>query len=182
MPSTVLQRPKWRGFSSAAGLMRELIINGSRDPVVRDFAVSLLRQVPEMFPLHEAEVLHAFVRESIRYTDDPHGEDLYQLPTLTLENGAGDCDDKVILLGSLARSVGFPVRICFVFENARSRFDVMDNEFPVHVYLELDLNKGSGPAKWCPAETIPCPRPNGEYRYLELGQSYPYGFTEYVEV
>lgn len=176
--------PKFLSYSKASGLMKELIVNGSRDPKVRDFALRLIAQVPEMFSLAEAEILHCFVRNSIRYTDDTYSEDVYQLASLTLENGCGDCDDKVILLGSLARSVGFPVRICFVFmapPGSAKGFN-QESEFPTHVYLEMDMNKGQGAPRWVPAETVPAPKPDGGFGYLELGEAYPWGYVDKVQV
>lgn len=54
--------------------------------------------------------LHNFVNQSVRYVTEP-GERLVH-PALTLEAGAGDCDDMAMAAVALARAAGRRARIC----------------------------------------------------------------------
>jgi|FreactTroBogLake_1042271.scaffolds.fasta_scaffold30882_3 hypothetical protein len=58
--------------------------------------------------------LHAFVRDCIDYRRDVEGVETLQTPIQTLNVLAGDCDDKAILLCSLAGSIGFQTRFCAI--------------------------------------------------------------------
>lgn len=174
--------PKWKSFSQAVGLMGSIVKSGSRDPKVRGMALTLLKGTTSMFPVDELSRLFMFVRDSVRYTDDPFGEDLYQTPSLTLENRSGDCDDKVILLAALARSVGFNVRLAFVFTGPPSMTERHEAEFPEHVYCEVDVSKGMGLPRWVACETIPVPRSSGGFGYCSLGETCPLGTVEFSEL
>ena len=173
-----LSAPKYHSYSQAHALMGQMIRESTNDPYVRELATSLIKNIPSDDHFGELEVLFEYVRDRIRYTADPTDEDLYQTASLTFETGVGDCDDKVIALGSLLRSVGFPVKMVFVFD-APPKYET---EFPAHVYLMADQNKGSGQAKWIPLETIPVPGGRGGNILMGMGEIYPYGFPEEVEV
>lgn len=60
--------------------------------------------------LGEAERLLAFVRDDIRYVKDIDGVETLHDPVTLLRLGAGDCDDKAILLASLLLSIGHTPR------------------------------------------------------------------------
>lgn len=55
-----------------------------------------------------------FVRNEIAYRKDIAGVETLQTPSLTLRVGAGDCDDKCILFGALAESIGHLTRFIAV--------------------------------------------------------------------
>lgn len=56
----------------------------------------------------EAVALFRFVRDRIRFVNDPVGIETLRGPRATLELGGGDCDDKATLLASLLGAVGIP--------------------------------------------------------------------------
>lgn len=65
----------------------------------------------------EARTLLEFVRDQIRYVRDTDGLELLHDPATVLQIGAGDCDDKAILLASMLGSIGHPTRfIAVAFE------------------------------------------------------------------
>ncbi|MEK6683896.1 MAG: transglutaminase-like domain-containing protein [Nitrospirota bacterium] len=66
--------------------------------------------VPEKNWRSECEAIFEAVRSHIRYTRDIEGIDTYQHPVRTLEWGGGDCDDYTIVLASMLKSVGYPVK------------------------------------------------------------------------
>lgn len=125
MPVYLLdQQPRvWRGRLSPghAGtaqtlrLMRALVREGARDLRIRNTAVGVIRGagVAAHDFLGELAALYGFVRDRVRFTRDPVGVELLQGAVVTLERGAGDCDDKATLLGALLEAVGHPAELRF---------------------------------------------------------------------
>ncbi len=62
----------------------------------------------------EANQVHLFVRDNIRYVKDVRGVETLQTPIQTLRLKQGDCDDKSILVCSLLESLGHPTRLIAV--------------------------------------------------------------------
>ncbi len=54
----------------------------------------------------EIAALFDFVQNEIRYTLDPRGLEQLHHAEEVLRQGAGDCDDMVILLGAMLESIG----------------------------------------------------------------------------
>ena len=90
----------------------------------------------------EADVLHRFVRDEIRYVRDIRSMETLFFPDKTLNLKAGDCDDMAILFSTLAETIGFETRFCAIGVNGE--------EFS-HVSAQA-LIPGFG---WINAETIP---------------------------
>lgn len=110
--------------------MAEIINLSSKNPVVREWARTILSDVMVNKKRDEAEAIHNFVRDHIRYTRDPYGWEYIQTPPILLKgvqdhkesNAArpiGDCDDMTTLSLSLMKSVGFPVVIKTVAYNGK---------------------------------------------------------------
>lgn len=122
-------------------LMGELIKRGKVSIPVRNLALSLYRDagLPQKDYAGEINAATAFVRDHIRYTRDITGMETLQTPETTLQNGAGDCDDKVILLASLLESTGHPTRsVAIGFEPGQFH----------HVFLETLMGRN-----WIPLES-----------------------------
>ena len=142
-------------YPAARQRMAEIIVEASRDPELIDFAIANVQNVATGDYPSEAAALAAIVRDCVRYTSDVSGEDLYKWPMLTLRQLAGDCNNKVLLFGALARAVGFPVRCCFLFTTANPD---LEHDFPAHVFAAVDTYKGERPtAQWVPVELTPIP-------------------------
>jgi len=119
--------------------MSQLARAGKKSPPVRQLAVDLTRYLPQKDWLGEITALHEFVRDKIRYVKDTRNVETLHTAEKILDNGAGDCDDKSILLASLLESLGHKTR--FVAIGFRpGRFS--------HVYVET-YHAG----KWIPLET-----------------------------
>jgi len=163
----------WRKFSDAAARMVEIIQESSRDPELRAKAIEIIQPAATGMYGNELRLLFEFVRDQMKYIGDTNGEDIFQWPALTLENLAADCNNRVLLLGALARSVGFPVRLIFLWEDFNA--DIM-NEYPVHVWMDADLTKGEQDRPiWIPLETTPTRDPVAMATNLkmEFGQEFP---------
>ena len=79
-------------------------------PVILQRATRLVRSCPEKNWRCEVAVLHAFVRDRVRYQMDVNTVETLRTPELVLQERAGDCDDKSVLLASLLEATGHPAR------------------------------------------------------------------------
>ena len=133
------------GVDDTLKMMRRLILAGKVHPLVRQFAVRLVHDLPQMAYGAEAKRIHQFVRDQIRYVQDPHNVEMLHAPEYILANGYGDCDDKTIIFCSLMESIGHPCKIVAV------------GNMPgicSHVYAETKIGN-----RWLTAECCPV---NGE--------------------
>lgn len=128
-----------KGVRDTLRLMSRLVKKYKRHPDIRERATSLIQHVDQKDWSGEVRALHAFVRDSIRYTRDINQVETIQSPDVTLRLEHGDCDDKSTLLASLLEAVGHPTRFVAVGQQA--------NHFS-HVYVETRI----GP-KWVALET-----------------------------
>lgn len=149
--------------------MRKIIDVSSKNPYIRKWAQSILSSVPVNKKFAEVSAIHDFVRDSVRYTRDPHGWEYIQTPPVLLDGieatkkykaprPIGDCDDMTTLSLSLIKSVGYPVAIKVV------GFRVMDKDGYVpfsHVY-GLVLIDG----RWYPCDTV---RPDKSLGWEAIG-------------
>lgn len=120
--------------------MRDLVKRGRVSLPIRELALTLIRHLDGKDWTGEVASLHQFVRDNIRYVKDVRGVETVATPERTLSYGQGDCDDQVVLLGSLLESIGHPFR--FVAIGTRSPFSFN------HVFGETKI----GP-QWVSVET-----------------------------
>lgn len=104
-----------RGTRATLEIMRRLACAGGKDPVVREAAISIVKNagVASHDFAGELNAVFQHVRDRIRFTRDPAGVEALQAPAYTLRVGAGDCDDKATLLASLLRAIGHPAQLAF---------------------------------------------------------------------
>lgn len=103
------------GTRKTLDVMRRLALEGSRDLEVREAAIDIVRRARIRGHDHLGELgaLFRFVRDEVRFTDDVLGVETLQGPRASLHYMAGDCDDRAVLLASLARSIGIPANLRF---------------------------------------------------------------------
>lgn len=82
--------------------------------LVRELAIQLTNRLNQKNFKGEVGLLHQFVRDKIRYVKDIAGVETLQAPLQTLRIGAGDCDDKSILVAAFLESLGHPTRFVAV--------------------------------------------------------------------
>jgi hypothetical protein len=92
--------------------MRELIRRGRADTWTRDFAHSIVRDVPPKDWMGEICAVFSFVQSYVRYGLDTNGAEVIQAPNVTLELGYGDCDDFVCCICGLLEALGHNTFIC----------------------------------------------------------------------
>lgn len=74
-------------------------------------ALQLVKGLKQKDYLSEATVIHAFVRDKIRYVRDPSRVETLHTAERLLTQAQGDCDDKTILVCSLLEAIGHPTRL-----------------------------------------------------------------------
>ncbi len=119
--------------------MGGLVKSGKKTLPIRQTALSLIRDLDQKDFAGEVKLIHAFVRDSIRYARDVAGVETLHTPEKTLEFGQGDCDDKSSLVSALLESIGHPTRFVAI--------GFQPNEY-VHVYAETKIGK-----RWVSVET-----------------------------
>jgi len=93
--------------------VKELIDEASRSPQVKRIAVNLANTFGNTTPDEFVIALGEWVKDNIRYVKEKRGADFFQPADYTLMRGAGDCEDMTILIGGIAKVLGYPV-ICRV--------------------------------------------------------------------
>jgi transglutaminase-like putative cysteine protease len=101
------------GTLATLRLMEQLADEGSRDPIVRGWALAAVAGAPPHDHAAELAALHQRARDGIAFRRDHVAMETLQTARRTLEWMAGDCDDFSILLAAALRSIGFPARLAF---------------------------------------------------------------------
>lgn len=130
--------------------MRLLVGRGKKNVLIRQLAVLLTRDLLQKDKEQEIKVLYEFVRNRIRYVRDIRSVETVHTAERILQNKAGDCDDKSILLASLLESIGFKTRFVAVgFSSPKKSFfgKIIASGYS-HVLPEVFF-KG----EWLPMET-----------------------------
>lgn len=123
------------GIQQTVRLMRASVRKYRADPNIRARALSLVQLIPQLDTYAEMRALFEFVRDRIRYTGDVLDVETLTTPDRTLSTGAGDCDDKAVLLASLLESIGIPTRFVTTGYSLPGVFE--------HVYVEAMLSNGA---------------------------------------
>lgn len=135
--------------------IQDRIRQDSLKPIIREKALAVLTRkcdsrdgkvycVPEKDYDAEIRALFTAVRDansdlSLRYTRDHVEVDQYHSADKLLQLKGGDCDDGTILLGSMLRAVGYPVRLRVIQDNNSTTWS--------HIYL-LVGTPPMNPTKW----------------------------------
>jgi hypothetical protein len=143
----------------------EEIIYDNITTTIRNTAITITTQsCKEYSRLCYAKALYYYVRDNIKYINDPEGRDYLQRPQQTLL-GAGDCEDQAILLNSLMLATGIRSRIVLI---------------PGHAFIEININEAPKKYKedngWISLDTtcsscnfgkLPISSDNKNRRYIE---------------
>lgn len=127
------------GTHATLKIMSALVRQYKRDPLLRDTAISLVASLPPKDRAGEVRALYEYVRDQIRYVRDISGVETIQIPPVTMELEAGDCDDKSTLLAALLECIGYPTRFVATGYRVPGRFS--------HVYVEVLLDD-----QWIPLD------------------------------
>jgi transglutaminase-like putative cysteine protease len=143
------------GIAQTIQVMHSLIDGGAVDTQIREQALAIVRQAGAVSRDSAAEINAIFwwAKTHMRFQKDVSGGEYVCTPRYLLRTMAGDCDDYVVLIGSLLKSIGIPIRIVTI---------AADREEPgrlSHVYLEamshgqwipLDATQAQSAPGWQP--------------------------------
>ena len=153
-------------FQKIVRILVDLIEDGMRDQIVRQKAIEIVNAAGVMGhdEIGEVRAITKWVQTHMVYRKEPIGIEYFHTARRLIrdiDNGvsAGDCDDFVILGGSLLGALGYPVGALIVDSSGDGGFN--------HVML---VTKTFSPSRefgdsWIPVELI--------YPEFELGQSVP---------
>lgn len=99
--------------------MAKIIRQSKRKIKFRELALSIVANLPPKCWSCEAKAVQQYIFNNIRYVRDIDDIDTISTPEKTLEYRQGDCDDMVILAGTLLQSIGHPVRLLAVGFNKK---------------------------------------------------------------
>lgn len=160
------------GIDEKIELIKKEIERGKREPVIRELVARILaRKVDGEWAVKEkdweAEVkaLFNYVKNAVRYTRDIYAIDTFQRAIRTLQLNIGDCDDQVILLGSMLQAAGYPIALKVV-DTKGYGWD--------HIYLLVGLPPIS-PVRWVPLDTTVDKPPGWEVSNVVAYRVYPVG-------
>jgi transglutaminase-like putative cysteine protease len=154
--STPLKRGD-AGVEQTIDLIRHLVDDAVKDPVVNRAAIDILRNnsAPSFDRDAKLRILYAYVQwPNFLYVEDPVGpfgpkETVRPVRDL-LQLRAGDCDDFTVLLAALAGTIGIATRAVTIAADPRS-----PSEFS-HIYPEAEV----APNRWVPLDAA---RPGAAY-------------------
>ena len=127
--------------------MKYYINNGLTQLIVRQTVHNILRNISERSQYDEIKVIFKWVQDHCRYTNDPKGLECITAPEVMLEEisktglALEDCDSFTILLATLLKFAGYPVRLKAVGFYKGKQLS--------HVYLQVKLGD-----EWMSADAI----------------------------
>jgi hypothetical protein len=129
------------GVAQTIGVMRQIVDDAVKDPVVNAVAIDLVRGVTDSFSRDQkAQAIYNAVAMRWLYVEDPVGpfgpKETVRPVRLLLQTFAGDCDDASILIASLMGTIGIPCRVVTIAADASS-----PREFS-HIYPEAEIAPG----------------------------------------
>jgi len=119
---------KIKDVEQTVEIIKALIKEHTKNPRLHLLVAELIRDCPSKAYTCYLKRIVDFVRKNIKYVRDPQKLETLRSPIRTLELGMGDCDDHVILTGTLLRIAGFPVRIVLGDTNHDGKYE--------HVYVK----------------------------------------------
>jgi len=116
-------------------IIKELINKGKKDWVIRRVAEKIVQYLKPKDYEREIAAIYNFVTRRLRYTKDIHHVEYVHRARelLSYHKKGADCDDFVILTGSLLQSIGHPVRVVIIGNNYANKEDYS------HIYLQVQL-------------------------------------------
>ena len=136
-----------------------LIREGRNDPMIREIAIKVITaaDIPWTDYPDVIATIARWVRQNVRFVEDPKRTDVIFPPLQVLDLGGADCEDQTTLAASLLGSIGLPVNIVIVSKTG----DVWD-----HIFLRAFYPPDS-PTNGLSVDTTIFPPSGREIRYVD---------------
>lgn len=118
--------------------MAELTRKYSRTFPIRSLATRITHDVPSKQRRQEIEAIYKWLRDNIRYRQDPVDIEWLQTPERTVKEMAGDCDDIATLGTSLCEALGHPTRFITVGPAHNRQAHIAAQCFDGYDWITLD--------------------------------------------
>ena len=114
-PYTLEAIPTGRaGIKKTLSIMADLVNRSKKTPRIREFTRDLVQHLNQKDIYGEVKTVFKFVRDNIRYIKDIRDIETLHTPEKILEQKAGDCDDKSMLVAAMLESIGYECRFVAV--------------------------------------------------------------------
>lgn len=124
-------------------VLQNLAVSDAGDPIVRDLAWSIRKQVGDD-PETLARAVHTWVKRCVSYEEERR--ETFESAAYTLQSLRGDCDAHARVVCALAKAAGLTARIVPLYESPTSK-EV------AHAYCQIQVG-----GEWRAAETtLPAP-------------------------
>lgn len=120
-----------KGTKITVAQMWNLVNKNYNDRYLIGIATLIMTGVPAHDELGEANAIFNYVKKHIVWRRDPDGTEFVRDPFVTLMDKVGDCDCQAVLVASLAKAAGFPVRFTTV--------STQNPEYWNHVFAEINV-------------------------------------------
>ncbi|RUM32966.1 MAG: hypothetical protein DSY42_00145 [Aquifex sp.] len=122
---------KLSDVSQTVEIIKYLILEHSKDVKLRELVAKIIKPCPsKAFECYIRRIVD-YVRRNVKYVYDPPRLETIQSPKRTLILGMGDCDDHTVLVGTLLRIAGFPIKIVLGDINHDGKFE--------HVFIKAKV-------------------------------------------
>ena len=143
----VLARMSVPSSQASFVVLQNLAMADAGDPIVRDLAWSIRKQVGDD-PETLARAIHTWVKRCVAYETEMR--EIFESAAMTIQAGRGDCDAHARVVCALAKAAGLKARLAPLYMNATSK-EV------VHAYCQIEVG-----GTWRAAETT-LPAPGAEF-------------------
>jgi hypothetical protein len=108
------------GTAQTVAMMYRLVDQGAKDPYINALALSIIQAAnPRPYDFAgQRRALFAWVQKNIRFVRDIAGVETLRTARETALRGAGDCDCMTVLICSLLKTTGNPIRITTIQTHA----------------------------------------------------------------
>lgn len=131
--------------------MVRLTKEGRRDVGVIQLARQLTLSLPARDYRGQIHRLFHWVKQHIRYVNDPREVETISTAAATLKMACGDCDDMSVLLASLLEALGHPTRFAaYGFGNGPYSHVLVETRLGESLWLSLDPTVASSTVGWKP--------------------------------
>jgi transglutaminase-like putative cysteine protease len=157
---TTLKGSPQQASMATLEVIHSLVREGREDPVVRDWAIRIIRQARAAENDKRAQILAVggWVKNNLYYVNDPINVETIATARVILEQAnhgqaAFDCDDFVVVAQSLLNALGINTRSVIIKADHRDPSQWTHIYFEAHdgqQWIPLDLIMKQKPLGWAP--------------------------------